>query len=77
MIDMQNNQTVEKEKEFPTQSAVKQGRRKSCRYFNKGHCKYREKCKFYHSKNVCQKYLENEKCECTDCSYRHPNILIF
>ena len=78
MVDIQNNQTVEKEEEVhTTQSSVKKGRIKRCRYFNKGHCKYREKCKFYHPKIICKNYLENGKCESTDCCDRHPKICKF
>ena len=77
MVYIQNNHTVEKEKELTTQNGVKKGRIKRCRYFNKGHCKYREKCKFYHPKTICKNYLESGKCESTDCSDRHPKLCRF
>ena len=42
-----------------------------CRYFNKGHCKYRERCKFNHPKEICKTYLDCGKCEIENCRDRH------
>ena len=33
-------------------------KRKNCRYFNRGYCKYKDKCKFSHPNQVCANYLE-------------------
>ena len=42
---------------------AKQKSKRKCRYFDRGHCKYKEKCKYLHPSDICQKYVENEKCE--------------
>lgn len=47
---------------------------KQCRYNNKGYCKYKLKCKFEHSKEVCQNYLKGEKCTEKSCKQRHPKV---
>ena len=44
---------------------------RKCRYFNFGHCKYKEKCRFVHPQNVCNVYLEGI-CEGSSCPKRHP-----
>ena len=48
-----------------------------CRYYNKGHCKYRNKCRFYHPQNICKVYLESGKCVGKECSDRHPKTCIY
>ena len=50
---------------------------KKCRYFNRGHCKYRERCRFYHEREICQTYLENNKCDRKICRKRHPKVCKF
>ena len=45
---------------------------KKCRYFNRGFCKYRNRCKYFHPQDICEKYLLNQKCEVSDCAFRHP-----
>ena len=45
---------------------------KRCRYYNRGYCKYKDKCRFIHPKSICQEYLRVEKCENQNCSQRHP-----
>ena len=45
---------------------------RKCRYFNRGYCKYRERCRFYHSPNICKVYLEKGICRKNSCSDRHP-----
>ena len=42
---------------------VKNKRTKKCRYFNRGYCKYCDKCRFIHPKNICSEYLKTSKCE--------------
>ena len=42
--------------------------------FNKfGFCKYQEKCRKFHEKNICK----NQKCEVKKCLLRHPKICKF
>ena len=47
---------------------------RKCRYFNKGHCKYRERCKFNHPKDICKTYLDCGKCVIENCRDRHPQL---
>ena len=48
-----------------------------CRYFNKGFCKYRKKCRYLHRKNICSDYVTNAKCLQTTCEDRHPEMCKF
>ena len=48
-----------------------------CRYFNKGFCKYRKKCRYLHPKNICSDYVTNAKCLQTTCEDRHPEMCKF
>ena len=36
---------------------------KRCRYNNKEYCKFRNECKFVHSRQVCGKFLRDGKCD--------------
>ena len=47
-------------------------REKICRYFNRGYCKYKSRCRFTHSEELCQEYIKTEKCSRTSCTDRHP-----
>ena len=69
-----NNQNDEKETgdKLQKQNNIKQVQRKICRYYNKGHCKYRNKYRFFHPQNICKVYLESGKCVGKECSDRHP-----
>ena len=61
--------------ETPVEYVVKQGERgKICRYNNRGHCRYRDRCKYYHSRDVCKTYLESKKCDYSACADRHPKV---
>ena len=42
---------------------------KSCRFQNKGYCKYEEKCCFRHPQIVCQ---DGQQCSQKQCFKRHP-----
>ena len=44
-----------------------------CRYFKFGFCRYMDKCRFKHVKELC----ENHDCEVISCSLRHPKICRF
>ena len=41
-----------------------------CRYFKFGFCKYLEKCRFPHVKEIC----ESQECDVKSCTLRHPRI---
>ena len=46
---------------------------KRCKYFNVGYCKYKEKCKFTHTQEICKAYFDG-KCDGKglSCQERHP-----
>ena len=37
-------------------------KRKKCRYYNRGYCKYTNKCRFIHPREICSMYRESQKC---------------
>ena len=65
-IDMLENVMVKQKRE--TESKEK----RKCRYFNRGFCKYGDKCNYYHASVTCQEYIEKGICTKTLCSERHP-----
>jgi hypothetical protein len=46
--------------------------RKICRYYNRGFCKYKNKCRFAHANKICKIYEETGTCGDNKCSDRHP-----
>ena len=38
-----------------------------CRFYNTGYCKYQEKCRYLHPKEICSR-----KCNKNKCNKRHP-----
>ena len=44
-----------------------------CRYFKFGYCKFTDKCKYMHVKELCR----NSSCEIKCCNLRHPKICKF
>ena len=46
--------------------------KKKCKFFNRGFCKYSNKCRFGHPLDVCKDYLRDYKCERKECCDRHP-----
>jgi hypothetical protein len=49
-------------------------RRKRCRYYDRGFCKYTSKCKFVHPSKSCEVYLSGNICGKSDCEFRHPKL---
>ena len=47
---------------------------KKCRYFNRGYCKYKSRCKYFHPQQICQDHLETLDCELKGCKNRHPKV---
>ena len=47
-------------------------KRKKCRYYNRGYCKYTDKCRFIHPREICSMYMESQKCTKVNCTERHP-----
>ena len=39
---------------------------------NRGFCKFMEECEFRHSEIICEKYLQDGKCQRKECPDRHP-----
>lgn len=62
---------VAKEQKKTCKSDTEENRKMKCRYYNRGYCKYKLKCKFSHVRENCAGYLESGKCEAKDCPYRH------
>ena len=54
------------------EEVVSEKKRKRCRYFNRGFCKYLNKCRFVHPLDICGDYLRDDKCERRECCDRHP-----
>ena len=48
-----------------------------CRYYNRGFCKFRERCRYYHSAIICVEFLEVGMCRKNGCPDRHPRICKF
>ena len=51
---------------------VGERKKKRCRYFNRGFCRYFDKCRFGHPIDICKDYLRDDKCERKECCDRHP-----
>ena len=45
---------------------------RKCRYFNRGHCKFKENCKYFHSSSICDMFLKDGICQENGCKQRHP-----
>ena len=46
-------------------------------YFDRGHCKRKDCCRYSHSRDICKLYLENRKCDRGNCQERHPKVCKF
>ena len=53
---------------------VRKPRRKKCRYFDRGFCKFTSKCRYIHPENICNSYRSIQKCDQRDCPNRHPKF---
>ena len=58
-------------KETIVETSVMEKRRK-CRYFDRGYCKYKNKCRYKHPKEICEEYFKYGKCLNKGCERRHP-----
>ena len=45
---------------------------KKCRYHNRGYCKLKGNCNFFHSTSICQQFLDDRECQKKGCIERHP-----
>ena len=64
--------TLEESKIEIGQNDISEKQARKCRYFNRGHCKFKQNCNFHHSTSICVKLLQNEICSGRGCSDRHP-----
>ena len=47
--------------------------KRKCPYDNRGYCKHKNMCLYYHSGQVCDEFLRDGKCETgKSCKHRHP-----
>ena len=54
-------------------NSTKNRKKVKCRYFNKGYCKFGNKCSFLHPQNItCKQFKENGQCRFKNCDLRHP-----
>jgi vacuolar-type H+-ATPase subunit I/STV1 len=47
---------------------------KKCKYYNRGYCKSKFKCKFVHHRESCKIYLEGKSCDDKNCKDRHSKV---
>ena len=75
-INLETSKSNEKGHEEPIQDQKEknQVKRKRCKHFNKGHCKYSNRCRNSHPTEVCGTYLGSGKCDQRSCQDRHPKI---
>ena len=59
------------------ETSKREGQKIKCRYYNRGFCKYRENCKFFHSTVMCKTYLAEGTCNKVACYDRHPKVCKF
>ena len=45
---------------------------RKCRYYNRGYCKFGDRCNFTHPLAVCDNFLMNNFCYERGCQLRHP-----
>ena len=48
-----------------------------CRYHNRGYCKNKGLCLFFHPTEICPAFLRDGKCLLINCSSRHPKTCKF
>ena len=70
LLRMQN----EKAETDPAKDDVIKAESKKCKYFNRGHCKFKLKCRFVHPTEICRTYLEGKTCYEKLCKSRHPKV---
>ena len=68
--DKASNNAIEKD----GVDLVSKPRRKKCRYFDRGFCKFTSKCRYIHPENICNSYRSIQKCDQRDCPNRHPKF---
>ena len=49
----------------------------TCKFNDRGFCKYRENCYNFHSIQICDKFQRAGKCMTQGCKSRHPKDCFF
>ena len=49
-----------------------EGVENKCRYWDRGHCKFKNECKFEHPMENCESFLKDGNCSQIKCLRRHP-----
>ena len=47
-------------------------KKRKCRYYNRGYCKFGENCDFVHPSHICDTFLKDGACSSRECQQRHP-----
>ena len=45
-----------------------------CKHSNRGYCKRKSLCWYFHPTDICKIFLKDGKCSVKDCFSRHPNF---
>jgi hypothetical protein len=67
-----DNVRTDTDKKEETQDELEKFKKTKCRYFDKGFCRYRNKCRYFHPQKTCEEYLRSSKCDHLNCEDRHP-----
>ena len=70
--DLQNDKSKENVHQEDNRKTEKGA--KICKYYNRGHCKYKMECRFRHSNQICKTHLEGGKCDKNVCQDRNPKV---
>ena len=66
------NDSVQMDQSEKDVEMVKEYKLTKCRYFDKGFCKYRRKCRYSHPEKTCEQYIKYGQCSEQSCPHRHP-----
>ena len=67
-LHRENQETIAKAKENKSYDIT-------CKHYNKGYCKMKERCLYRHkSKEICKETIIGKKCFDPECKRRHPKI---
>ena len=62
-----NNVRTDTDKDEESQDEVEKFKKIKCRYFDKGFCRYRKKCRHSHPQKTCKEYFRSSKCDNPNC----------
>ena len=65
--------TVETVDTLNIKTEAKDEKKTKCKYYNRGYCKYKDKCTFDHFEENCKEFLSTGHCSISkSCMFRHP-----